>query len=69
VTKGITLRAAQCNVKRYQPRLIEHIREGRLDPKSLITHRGPLEAGPALYEIFANKREHCIKCVLVPNAA
>jgi threonine dehydrogenase-like Zn-dependent dehydrogenase len=69
MNKGITLRAAQCNVKRYQPRLLEHIREGRIDPKSIITHRGPLEAAPDLYQLFARKQEHCIKCVLVPNAA
>jgi threonine dehydrogenase-like Zn-dependent dehydrogenase len=69
MNKGITLRSAECNVKRYLPRLVEHIREGRLDPTSIITHRGPLEAGPDLYEIFAGRKEHCIKCVLVPDAA
>jgi threonine dehydrogenase-like Zn-dependent dehydrogenase len=69
MNKGITLRGAQCNVKRYMPRLLEHIREGRIDPKGIITHRGPLDAAPDFYEVFARKKEGCIKCVLLPNAA
>jgi threonine dehydrogenase-like Zn-dependent dehydrogenase len=69
MNKGITLRGAQCNVKRYQPRLLDHIRAGRIDSKSIITHVGPLESAPDLYRIFAEKEDECIKCVLVPNAA
>lgn len=69
MNKGLTLRGAQCNVKRYMPRLLEHIRAGRIDPKGIITHRGPLDAAPDFYETFARKQDHCIKCVLVPNAA
>jgi len=69
MNKGLTLRGAQCNVKRYLPRLLEHIREGRIDTKGIITHRGPLDAAPDFYEIFARKQDNCIKCVLYPNAA
>ena len=69
MNKGLTLRASQCNVKRYMPRLMQHIREGRIDAKGIITHRGPLEAAPDFYEMFARKQNECIKCVLVPNAA
>src|SRR5690606_13217775 len=43
VNKGLTLRANQASVKRHLPRLIEHVREGRIDPKQVITHRVPLE--------------------------
>lgn len=68
MNKGITLRAAQCNVKRYLPRLLEHIRAGRIDAKRIITHRGPLDAAPDLYHVFQHKLDDCIKCVLVPNA-
>jgi threonine dehydrogenase-like Zn-dependent dehydrogenase len=69
MNKGVTIRAAQCNVKRYMPRLLEHIREGRIDPKGIISHRLRLEDGPEAYRIFASKTDDCIKCVLVPNAA
>jgi threonine dehydrogenase-like Zn-dependent dehydrogenase len=69
MNKGITMRMGQCNVKRYMPHLLEHIRSGRLDPKAIITHRLPLDAGPDAYRMFASKKDECIKCVLVPNAA
>jgi threonine dehydrogenase-like Zn-dependent dehydrogenase len=69
MNKGITIRTAQCNVKRYMQRLLEHIRAGRIDPKQIISHRLSLDDGPDAYRIFAQKRDNCIKCVLVPNAA
>ena len=69
MNKGLTLRAAQCNVKRYLPRLLEHIRAGRIDPKGIISHRVPLEDAPEAYRIFARKEDRCTKCVLVPKAA
>jgi threonine dehydrogenase-like Zn-dependent dehydrogenase len=69
MNKGLTMRMAQCNVKRYMPHLLEHIRAGRLDPKGIISHRMRLEDGPEGYRIFAQKRDECIKCVLIPSAA
>jgi threonine dehydrogenase-like Zn-dependent dehydrogenase len=69
MNKGLTIRAGQCNVKRYMPHLLEHIRNGRLNPKAIISHRVPLEDGPDAYRIFARKQDECIKCVLVPQAA
>jgi len=69
MNKGLTLRAGQCNVKRYMPRLLEHIQAGRLDARAIITHRLPLEQAPDAYRMFAEKRDGCIKCVLIPDAA
>jgi threonine dehydrogenase-like Zn-dependent dehydrogenase len=69
MNKGLTMRMGQCNVKRYMPHLLEHIRERRLDPKSIITHRLTLDDAPEAYRMFAAKNDDCIKCVIVPNAA
>jgi len=69
MNKGLTLRGAQCNVKRYMPHLLEHIRAGRLDPKNIISHRFPLEDAARAYQMFDQKRDECIKCVLIPQAA
>ena len=69
VNKGITLRANQASVKRLLPRLIEHVREGRLNPKEIITHRVPLEHVAEAYHVFATKKDGCIKPVLIPNAS
>ncbi|HEV2081703.1 MAG TPA: zinc-dependent alcohol dehydrogenase [Brevundimonas sp.] len=69
VNKGITIRANQASVKRLLPRLIEHVKEGRIDPKGIITHRMPLEEAAEAYHLFSSKLDGCIKPVLIPNAA
>jgi threonine dehydrogenase-like Zn-dependent dehydrogenase len=66
VNKGITIRANQASVKRLLPRLIEHVQNGVLDPKALITHRVPLEDMSDAYRIFSAKLDECIKPVLMP---
>ncbi|MBV9495385.1 MAG: glutathione-dependent formaldehyde dehydrogenase [Acidobacteria bacterium] len=68
VNKGLTVRANQCSVKRHLPRLFEHVREGRIDPKAIITHRYALDEIAEAYEVFTGKREECIKPVVLPAA-
>jgi len=69
VNKGITIRANQASVKRLLPRLIEHIKNGVLKPRELITHRVPLEYVADAYRIFSAKLDNCIKPVLLPAGA
>ncbi len=69
VNKGITIRANQASVKRLLPRLIEHVQQGRLSPKDIITHRVPLEEISDAYHIFSRKLDNCIKPVLIPPSA
>jgi len=69
LNKGLTLRMNQASVKRHLPRLVEHIRAGRIDPKAIITHRIPLEEVADAYHIFSSKLDNCIKAVLVPPRA
>lgn len=66
LNKGITIRANQASVKRLLPRLIEHVQNGIINPKALITHRLPLEEVAEGYRLFANKLDNCIKPVLIP---
>jgi threonine dehydrogenase-like Zn-dependent dehydrogenase len=65
VNKGITIRANQTSVKRHLPRLIEHVQNGVLNPKELITHRIPLQDVSDAYRIFSDKLDGCIKPVLI----
>jgi alcohol dehydrogenase len=67
VNKGLTLRMNQCPVKRQWPRLFEHIRNGYLTPRDIITHRIPLEHIAEGYHIFSSKLDDCIKPVIVPS--
>jgi threonine dehydrogenase-like Zn-dependent dehydrogenase len=69
VNKGITIRANQASVKRVLPKLIEHVQNGVINPKELITHRMPLEEIADAYRIFSDKLDECIKPVLIPPSA
>jgi threonine dehydrogenase-like Zn-dependent dehydrogenase len=69
VNKGLTLRGNQASVKRLLPRLIEHVQNGILNPKALITHHIPLEEVADAYRIFSSKLDNCIKPVLMPPSA
>ena len=69
VNKGLTLRGNQASVKRLLPKLIEHVMNGTLKPKGLITHRIPLEEIADAYRIFSDKLDNCIKPVLIPSTA
>lgn len=66
MNKGLTLRMAQCNTRRYMPHLLEHVREGRIEPKRLISHRMPLAEVSDAYDLFARKEDGCRKIVLTP---
>ena len=66
MNKGLTLQMGQCNVKRYMPHLLEHIRAGRLDPVALITHRFALADAPEAYRLFASRQGGVLKCLLLP---
>ena len=69
VNKGLTLRANQASVKRHLPTLIDHVMNGRLSPKGLITHRFGLEEISDAYHMFSAKLDTIIKPVLVPATA
>ncbi|MBK0402773.1 glutathione-dependent formaldehyde dehydrogenase [Adhaeribacter sp. BT258] len=69
LNKGLTIRANQASVKRLLPRLIEHVLNGVIEPKKLITHRIPLEEIADGYRIFSAKLDNCIKPVLIPPSA
>lgn len=69
VNKGLTLRANQASVKRLLPKLIEHVQNGVINPRELITHRIPLEEVSDAYRIFSDKLDGCIKPVLMTSSA
>jgi threonine dehydrogenase-like Zn-dependent dehydrogenase len=69
MNKGLTLHSNQTPVKRQWPRLFEHVRNGYLKPRELVTHRFPLEHITEGYHVFSSKLDGCIKPLVVPNAA
>ncbi len=67
MNKALTLRMGQCNVRRYMPHLLEHIRQGNVDAKGIISHRLSLEDVHEGYELFARKADDCRKVVMYPH--
>ncbi len=64
--KSLTFKMGQTHVQRYLPTLMEHIRQGDIDPSFCITHRFPLASAAEAYEMFHEKRDACIKVVMTP---
>src|SRR3954453_20798539 len=66
MNKGLTVRTGQTHVCRWSDDLLRRIEEGQIDPSFVITHKVPLEQGPAMYKTFRDKQDGCIKVVLNP---
>ncbi|HYF49339.1 MAG TPA: zinc-dependent alcohol dehydrogenase [Planctomycetota bacterium] len=68
MNKGLTIKTGQTHVHRYVPKLLDHIRSGRIDPSFVVTHRIPLRDATLGYDIFRHQKDGCIKVVLDPAA-
>jgi threonine dehydrogenase-like Zn-dependent dehydrogenase len=66
LNKGLTLRGAQMHGQRYIPMLLARIAAGELPTRHFATHPMPLAEGPAGYQIFKEKRDGCLRPVLLP---
>ncbi|MBI1885371.1 MAG: alcohol dehydrogenase catalytic domain-containing protein [Chloroflexi bacterium] len=64
--RDLTFKIGVCPVKNYMAQLLSFIKEGKLDPSVIITHTMPLAEAPHAYDIFANRKENCVKVVLTP---
>lgn len=64
--RNITLKMGQCPAHTYVPRILDLIKEGKIDATDIITHRLSLDQGEHAYEIFDKKLDNCIKVVLKP---
>ena len=67
--KSLKIKTGQTNVHRYVPMLMEHIANGRIDPRQIISHRFALDEAAHAYDIFTKKSDACQKVVLHPAAA
>lgn len=66
MNKGVTLRMNQASVKRNVTRCFQHIEDGHISPKEVITHRFPLEEINDGYRVFADKLDGIIKPMVIP---
>jgi threonine dehydrogenase-like Zn-dependent dehydrogenase len=64
--KNLTVTAGVANIQGHMDEVIELVRDGRLDPSVIISHRLPLSEAPKGYEMF--DRKEALKVVLDPAA-
>lgn len=64
--RNITLKMGQAPVIHNMPLLYKMVKEGKIDPTDIITHRLPLEQAEYGYSVFDEKKDGCIKVVLKP---
>jgi threonine dehydrogenase-like Zn-dependent dehydrogenase len=66
MNKGLTMKSGQTHMQRYMKPLLKKIEDGLIDPSFIITHRVKLEDAPTAYKTFRDKKDGCIKVVLLP---
>lgn len=64
--KEIKIRAGQAPVHKYIDMLEELVMQGKIKLDDIITHRMPLIDAPKAYQLFADKKDNCVKVVLKP---
>jgi threonine dehydrogenase-like Zn-dependent dehydrogenase len=64
--KNLTYRTGRCPARGLMEAVLPIARRRRDDLAAIVTHRLPLSEGSGAYELFAAKRDGCIKVVLTP---
>ncbi|WLV25263.1 zinc-dependent alcohol dehydrogenase [Aciduricibacillus chroicocephali] len=65
-TRNVSLKMGQAPVIHLMPKLYDLVKEGKLDPTDIITHRMKIDDAAEAYEIFDKKKDGNIKVVLKP---
>jgi threonine dehydrogenase-like Zn-dependent dehydrogenase len=67
--KGLHFNMGQAHGHRYIPRLFDYWKQGKVDPSFIFSHYLPLDSAADAYRMFREKRQHCIKVALRPEAS
>jgi threonine dehydrogenase-like Zn-dependent dehydrogenase len=67
MNKALQFRMGQMFAQKYIPRLLDHIKNGDVDPSYLMTHKWALEEGPKGYQMFKNRKNTCMRVVFEPQ--
>ena len=64
--KNLTLKAGNCNHRRYMPEMIELVRAGVIRPEQFLTQKEPIQSAIDAYRSFAEHERGWIKVKLEP---
>lgn len=62
--KNLTYKVGRCPARYFMDRLIPMVQEKKYDLTSILTHRMKLSEGAKGYDIFAHKKDSCLKVIL-----
>lgn len=65
-SRNVTIKGGLAPPVHYMPVVYDLMKQGRLDPSDIVTHVMPLPEAKQGYEIFAQRKQHCIKVILRP---
>jgi threonine dehydrogenase-like Zn-dependent dehydrogenase len=66
MNKNLTVKAGNCNHRRYVPRLVELVRSGVVDPQTVLTQLEDVGGALDAYEAFDDRRPGWLKVELEP---
>lgn len=69
MAKDLTVRAGNCNHRKYLPRLVELVRSGLMHPEEFFTQRVPVSSAIDAYHHFDQHEAGWLKVKLEPEAA
>ncbi len=67
MNRNLTIKAGNCNHRRYLPKLVDWTRNGTIDPLRILTQRQPLTSALDAYKTFAQHRPGWVKVELEPS--
>jgi threonine dehydrogenase-like Zn-dependent dehydrogenase len=68
MNKNLTIKAGNCNHRRYLPRLLDFVRTGAIDPTTVLTQDEPLTSAIDAYATFDRRESGWTKVALTPGA-
>src|SRR4051794_20664144 len=68
MNKNLTIKAGNCNHRRYVPKLVDLVRSGTVDPQNVITQLEGVRTAVEAYEAFDDRRPGWLKVELEPAA-
>ncbi len=64
--KNLTYKVGRCPARAMIDELVPVVQQKKFDVSKIVTHRMKLSEGVRGYDIFANKKDHCLKVLLTP---
>ena len=64
--KNLTYKVGRCPARYFMNKLVPLVEQKKYDFTSIVTHRMKLNEGVLGYNMFANKKDNCLKILLMP---